>query len=373
MSQQTLRATGEGTARYKSRFTGVLADGHFRNSQGLWHSSIGLGIYLGGTDERTDAAYRAAVIRATELGCNVFDAAANYRCQRSERSIGDALLDLFSRGKLARDEVIIATKGGFIAFDTDPPRSRQEMIDFLEKTFIEPGICRWEDLVDGSHCMTPGYLAHQLDQSLRNLRLECIDIYYLHNPESQLSRVSRGEFYQRLRRAFEFLETAVGEGRIASYGTATWNGYRVSPDSPDYLSLEQVVSVAREVAGDKHHFKVVQLPVNMMMIEAFTDVNQPLTGKSYAFLEAATALGITVTSSASILQSRLASGLDPIIRDGLQGFRTDAQRAIQFTRSTPGLTTALVGMSSMSHVEENLEVANTPPLTPGDYLKLCNG
>jgi predicted aldo/keto reductase-like oxidoreductase len=110
----------------------------------------------------------------------------------------------------------------------------------------------------------------------------------------------------------------------------------------------------------------------MMMLEAFTDVNQPLAGRSYTFLEAAAELGITVMSSASILQSRLASGLDPIVRDGLKGLRTDAQRAIQFTRSTPGLTTALVGMSSMPHVEENLEVAITSPLTPEDYLKLFN-
>jgi aryl-alcohol dehydrogenase-like predicted oxidoreductase len=373
MSKQTLRASSEGTARYKDRFTGILADGHFRKSQDLWHSSIGLGTYLGGTDERTDEAYRAAGIRATQLGCNVFDAAANYRCQRSERNIGDALLDLFSRAELARDELIISTKGGFIAFDTDPPRSRQEMIDFLEKTFIKPGICRWDDFVEGSHCMTPPYLAHQLEQSLRNLKLECIDIYYLHNPESQLARVSREEFYQRLRRAFEFLETAASEGKIASYGTATWNGYRVSPDSSDYLSLEQVVSVAREVGGDGHRFKVVQLPVNMMMLEAFTDLNQPLADGSYTFLEAAAELGITVMSSASILQSRLASGLDPIIRDGLKGFRTDAQRAIQFTRSTAGLTTALVGMSSRSHVEENLEVAKSSPLRPEDYLRLFSG
>jgi aryl-alcohol dehydrogenase-like predicted oxidoreductase len=369
MSQQTLSATGEGTARYKDRFSGILSDGHFRKSQGLWHSSIGLGTYLGGTDARTDEAYRTATKRAAELGCNVFDSAANYRCQRSERNIGDALHELFSVGEFKRDEVIVASKAGFIAFDTDPPRSRQEMIDYLEKTFINPGICQWDDFVDGSHCMTPPYLAHELEQSLRNLKLDCIDIYYLHNPESQLSRVPPGEFYQRLGRAFEFLETAVEAGKIASYGTATWNGYRVSPDKSDYLSLEQVVSVAREVAGDKHHFKVIQLPVNIMMLEAFTDVNQQLAGRNYAFLEAAADLGLTVMSSASILQSRLASGLDPIIRDGLPGFRTDAQMAIQFTRSTPELTTALIGMSNVSHVEENLEVAKTPPLTPEDYLK----
>ncbi|MBO0719194.1 MAG: aldo/keto reductase [Blastocatellia bacterium] len=372
MSQSMLRATGQGTARFRERLAGIVANGHFRMSQGLWHSSIGLGTYLGGTDERTDAAYRSSVVRATELGCNVFDAAATYRCQRSERNIGDTLSHLIAQGKLMRDEVIVATKGGYIAFDTDPPRSRQEMVDYLERTFVKPGICRWEDFVDGSHCMTPSYLAHQLDQSLRNLKLDCIDIYYLHNPEAQLARVSHEEFYRRLRQAFEYLENAVAEGKIAVYGTATWNAYRVQPASPDYLSLDRVERIAEEVAGEGHHFKALQLPFNLLMPEAFADVNQPLGNQNCTLLEAAAVFELTVMSSASIYQGRLAGGLDAQLSSVLQGFTTDAQRAIQFARSTPGLTTALVGMSSVPHVEENLAVAKTPPLSGEEYRKLYN-
>lgn len=375
---QSRKATTEGTANYKERFTSAVADGHFRQSQGLWMSSIGLGSYLGDTDTRTDDAYRNAVKRAVELGCNVFDTAANYRCQRSERNIGDALADMFAQGRSARDEIVVSTKGGYIPFDDTPPRSRQEMIAYLEETFIKPGVCRLDDFVQSSHCMTPAYIAHQLDQSLRNLKLECIDIYYIHNPESQLAAEtqnlasvrSRDEFYKRLRAAFEFLETAVADAKISVYGTATWNGYRAQSDSPEALSLEQVVETAREVAGDNHHFKVVQLPFNLAMTEAFTDLNQTLDGKKVTFLEAAAQLGVTVVASASILQSRLSAGLPPIISASLQGLRTDAQRAIQFTRSTPGIEVALVGMSHVAHVEENLEVAKIPPATAEEYLRL---
>ena len=84
-------ATAAGTASYKDRFDGQVADGHFRQAQGLTLSSIGLGSYLGEADDRTDDAYRNAVKRVAELGCNVFDTAANYRCQRSERSRDDSL------------------------------------------------------------------------------------------------------------------------------------------------------------------------------------------------------------------------------------------------------------------------------------------
>ncbi|MBK7597970.1 MAG: aldo/keto reductase [Acidobacteria bacterium] len=112
-----LRATAEGTANYSKGFAGSLAPGHFRQSQNLWMSTIGLGSYLGNADDQTDEAYRRAVIQAVELGCNVIDSAANYRFQRSERSIGAALDDLFREGRFGRDGIVVSTKGGFIPFD----------------------------------------------------------------------------------------------------------------------------------------------------------------------------------------------------------------------------------------------------------------
>jgi len=369
-SQQATGATTAGTASYKDCFHGQVAEGHFRQAQGLTLSSIGLGSYLGEADDQTDEAYRGTVKRASKLGCNVFDTAANYRCQRSERSFGEAFAELFTSGALAREQIVVTTKGGYIPFDGQMPRSRQEMTAYLEETFIRPGICRREDFVQASHCMTPRYLAHQLEQSLRNLRLSSVDGYYLHNPESQLAEVSREEFYNRLRSAFEFLETAVTNGKIGFYGTATWNGYRVADSSREFLSLEQIVQTAREVAGDQHHFRIVQLPLNLAMTEAFTNANQSLNSAKANLLEVAEALDVMVMASGSIMQSRLAHGLPPLVRECLTGFETDAQRALQFARSTPGITTALVGMSKLAHVEENLAVAKAPPAPEEEYRKL---
>jgi aryl-alcohol dehydrogenase-like predicted oxidoreductase len=359
-----------GTDHYRQRFIGQLAPEHFRQAQGLWLSSIGLGTYLGEPDERTDAAYQSAVQRALALGCNVLDTAANYRFQRSERNIGNALAEVFAAGQCQREEIVVTTKGGFIPFDTVPPRSQQDVRRYLEETFINSGICGWDDFVQGQHCMTPAYLAHQLGQSLRNLQLSAVDVYYLHNPEAQFAEINQDDFYARLRAAFEYLEAAVAAGQISMYGTATWNGYRAPANSPELLSLERVVQTAREVAGAQHHFKVVQLPLNLAMLEAFTNVNQTLAGRRATFLEAAAELGITVMTSGSILQSRLAAGLPPLVAEAFDGLRTDAQRAIQFVRSTPGVTTALVGMSNTEHVEENLAVAKVPPAPVKDYLKL---
>lgn len=320
-------------------------------------SSIGLGTYLGHWDEHTDRSYQEAISRAIELGCNVIDSAINYRFQRSERAIGAALKETLVSGKATRDEIVIATKAGFFPFENEPPHDARA---WVMENVIGKGLARPEDIAAGSHCMTPAYLEDQLTRSLSNLGLDMIDIYYVHNPESQLEGSGRDEFNKRLRGAFEFLEQAAADGRIGRYGTATWNGFRQAQGARGYLPLEQIVSLAREAGGEGHHFRVIQLPYNLAMPEALTNGNQAVGGEQLAPLMAADRLGIAVMCSASMLQAKLSQNLPPFVGEALKGLSTDAQRAIQFVRSTPGVTTALVGMSQRSHVEENMAVAGIP-------------
>lgn len=359
--------TLEATARYRDRFKQQAAENHFRNEQNLWLSSIGIGTYLGNADETTDEKYSEAVVQAVELGCNVVDTAANYRFQRSERSIGKALGELTNTKGFAREEILICTKGGYLPFDGAPPRDVRE---YIEDTFVRPGIARLEDFVSGSHCMAPGYLQNQLEQSLRNMDLECVDVYYVHNPESQLGYVSEEEFYSRLRGAFEKLEQNVAQGKIRMYGAATWNGFRVPPEERGYHSLPRMVEVAREVAGESHGFRFIQLPFNLAMPEALVLRNQIVDEAEVSTLEAAGALGVTVVSSASILQGRVAHGLPETIREPMGSLATDAMTAIQFVRSTPGITTALIGMSDSQHVDENLQLVRVEPAHPDDYRRV---
>jgi aryl-alcohol dehydrogenase-like predicted oxidoreductase len=364
---KTNGATPEGTRRYAERLHTVTANGHFRNQQELCMSSIGLGTYLGHWDDTTDKLYQEAIRRAVELGCNVIDSAINYRFQRSERAIGAALRQLFESGKAKRDEIIVATKGGYFPFDNEPPTdARAWVLDNI----INTGAAALEDIVGGSHCMSPSYLENQLNQSLKNLELETIDIYYIHNPEAQLDKLSRSDFLNRIRAAFTFLESAVADGRIQFYGTATWNGYRQPLNARGYLSLAELVEVAEDVAGEEHHFRVIQLPHNLAMPEALTLDNQEVNGEKASPLMAAEKLGVTVMCSASIMQSQLSQGLPPFVAETFANLKTDAQRAIQFVRSTPCVTTALVGMSQRSHVEENMMVAQTSPATFEEFMGL---
>src|ERR1700676_638146 len=175
-------ATKEGTTRYAQKFAGRAAEGHFRETQRLVLSSLGIGTYLGQPDAKTDEGYAAAAVAAVENGINVLDAAINYRFQRSERSIGAALKHLEEQG-FSRENLVLCTKGGYLTPDSAMPADPNE---YFFREYLQPGVFTAKDIVGGSHCMTQRFLKDQLGRSLKNLGVDCIDVYYLHNPETQL-------------------------------------------------------------------------------------------------------------------------------------------------------------------------------------------
>jgi len=358
-------ATQEGTARYAEKFRGQAADGHFRHVGDLVLSSLGIGTYLGPANDSTDASYAAAIVLAAELGINVIDTSINYRLQRSERSVGTALKVLAHKG-ITRDQIVVCTKGGYLTPDGSMPADPNRY--FFEE-YLQKGIFSAKDIAAGSHCMTPRYLENQLIRSLKNLGVECIDVYYLHNPETQLSEISKPEFLKRVREAFEFLETAVARHRIQFYGLATWNGFRQEKSARDSMQLAELVEIAKEIAGEKHHFRFVQLPFNLAMTEALTLGNQTLGTKEKTIMETADELGITLIASASLLQGQVAQNLPGFVAEAM-GLENDAERALQFVRSAPGITSALVGMSRTSHVEANARLVEVPPAGLEQFSKL---
>jgi aryl-alcohol dehydrogenase-like predicted oxidoreductase len=365
----TTFATSDGTKKYAARFAARAAAGHFREAQGLWLSSIGIGTYLGEPDERTDQAYTDAVIAAVESGANVVDTAINYRFQRSERLVGKALTELTKRG-FSREELLICTKGGFLTPDGDMPTDASE---YFNREYVATDILREGDVADGCHSIAPRFIADQLERSRRNLGVETVDVYYLHNPEAQLGEVPREMFNSRVRSAFEFLESAVAAAKIHFYGLATWNAFRESDTTQDFLSLAAMESLARDVAGGSHHFRFVQLPCNLGMTEALTRSNQsldqPPDGRRVPMVEAANKLGITLVASAAMLQGQLSRGLPSFVTAAL-GLKNDAERALQFVRSTPGIATALVGMSKVEHVRANLALAAISPASQDQFSRL---
>ncbi|WP_158057587.1 aldo/keto reductase [Halorussus halophilus] len=351
-------ATADGTYEYKLQHGDEFGRTYFRRFNDLAVSSIGAGTYLGDPTDAVDSRYHDALTTAFESGINVVDTASNYRCQRSERVVGRAVED----ADVSRDAIFVSTKGGFLPFDGSRPENPGE---YVREEFVETGLVSREDLVRGSHCIAPDFVDAQLDQSLANLGVEEIDCYYVHNPETQLEDNSPEDVYDQLEATFTRLEERAAAGDISTYGVATWNAFRVPEGDDQYLSLPEVVSRARKAAkvaeNTATHFRAVQLPFNVFMADAFTVEAQSGPEGDQSALWFAHEAGLNVFTSASIAQGDLASQIPAEVAETLEGDST-VQRAINFARSAPGVTSSLVGMSRSEHVEENVEAGRFDPM-----------
>ena len=353
-------ATSGGTWGYRDRFGDAFARTYFRRFGPGVVSSVGLGTYLGDPTDEFDRRYRASIVEALESGVNLVDTAINYRCQRSERVVGEAL----DRADVDREAVVVATKGGFVPFDGSRP---EDPGAYVRSEFVDTGLVDTDDLAAGSHAMTPAFLDAMLDRSLANLGVETVDCYYVHNPETQLRVRDRTAVYDGLQAAFERLERRRAAGDIGGYGVATWEAFRVPRGHDAYLSLPEVVARAEAAAGavgaEDHGLVAVQLPFNVTMADAVTVAahRHPTDERDVSALEYAQAAGLDIVASAALAQGSLAASIPPAVDAELSG-DTPAQRAINFARSAPGVTVALVGTSSSTHVPENVAAGTFEPL-----------
>ena len=365
-------ATHDGTRRFAERFPALQQANHFRSPKHvkgaaeLLFSSLGLGTYLGEPDNASDQLYTQAVEAALRSGINVLDTAINYRHQRSERNIGDALQQLVTSGDITRDEIIVCTKAGYLSLDGSVPADPRA---YFTREYVETGVLKQEEIAGRMHCMAPKYLENQLDRSRKNLGLETIDVFYLHNPESQLGEVPREEFRSRIKSAFHTLEKAVKAGKIRWYGIASWNAFRVPEDETPFMSLELCLEAAHSAGGENHHFRFVQLPFNLGMPEAMCLPTQHFLKEHVSALEFGREHGLAMIGSASLYQGQLTHNLPEWLGEKI-GMASDVERALQFARSATGILTALVGMGKPAHVFENIKVAKTPPMTADEFQNL---
>ena len=355
-------ATSEGTKNFSKNSQVNLEN--FKIFEDLHLSNVGIGTYLGNPDSQTDELVKNAVKQSVLSGVNVIDTAINYRAQKAERSVGKALSELIQEEKITRNQVFVSSKNGYVTNDAD---IQEDFMEYVMRELGKPGIVKEGDITSGYHCMTTAYLSDQLDRSLKNLDLECIDLMYLHNGiEGQIKDISKDEFLEKLKSVFELYEQKRDEGKIKFYGMATWECFRVKDNDPQHLSLEDIVEMAKKIGGDNHGFKFIQLPYNMNYDQALLGKNQIIQNKPVSILESAVTLGIGVFTSVPFMQGRLLSpGVMPEFSD-----LKPSLRALQFIRSSPGVLAPLVGQKSIEHVSENLEIMKIPALSDVEFLEL---
>ena len=253
------RATPDGTRRRAADRPGYRVLG----TTGLTVSAVGFGGYRAG---RSDPDHRAALRAALALGVNLIDTSSNYMLGDSERLVGEVLAE----GDVPRDEVVVVTKIGYVQ---GPNLDLAQEREAAGRPF--PDMVRY---MDGCwHCIHPEFLEDQLGRALDRLGLETVDGLLLHNPEYFLSdrahhpdgrpiEAVRAEFYDRLRRAFAYLDGAVADGRIGWYGVSS--NTCVSPaDDPE------ATGVARMDEASGGRMAVLQLPYNLLETGALLEAN----------------------------------------------------------------------------------------------------
>ena len=323
-----------------------------------------MGTYLGQLSLEDDNDIENAACESIKSGAiNVIDTAINYRAMKSEKSIGRALLRLIKDRVIARDQVFICTKNGYITNDGDYPRV--DVTEYMQKMFISTEIIKPNDISSGYNVLNPNYIARCIDKSLVNMHLSCIDLVYIHNAfESWYEDISREEFMHMLSKVFEVYEEYRSRNKIKHYGMATWTCFRVHPNNREYLSLEETVKVAEKVGGKQHGFRFIQLPYNLMYSEAILMKNQDVGSiKNLTILEAAERLNIGVFTSIPLFQSRLLNAKIP----DYAGLTGQVEKLIQVIRSTPSVISPLIGQKNPQHVQQNIKIANVAPMNNLEY------
>ncbi len=342
------RATAEGTERYAAACA-EAAPGHFRSGLGLRLSSIGLGTARFGF-ERDVLAVESLLI-ALRNGCNVIDVAANHGGGDGVALVGHALRRAFWSGAVTRDSVLICSKAGFL--EHLPPFERGRVA------------------TTGDHDLSPRYLDWELEQQRRLLGLDTLDAFLLQNPEEVLAAQGRLALERTLKEAFDFLEEAAHAGRIGWYGISTAEALRVPRGDALAIDLDEVLAWAESVAGPRHHCRVIELPVNVLLREALEvsahGRNRPATAaltygaEKGLLMLASRALDGGGTEQLHSVSEQLGE-LVPHLDD-------DGARVLQVTRSLPGVTVALVGATRPDHARSLATVIATPPLMlDAEYL-----
>src|SRR5262245_47175607 len=295
-------------------------------SLGLWHN-------FGGVDTIENG--RDMLRRAFDLGITHFDLANNYGPPpgSAEENFGRIFEQDF---KPYRDELIISTKAGYLMW---------------------PGpYGEW-----GSR----KYVLASLDQSLRRMGLEYVDVFYSHrfDPETPLEETMGA------------LDTAVRQGKALYAGISSYSADRT----------REAAALLRELGTPFVLHQPSYSMLNRWIEPELLDALEELGVGCIAFAPLAQGLltdkyleGVPEGSRASRPGSLDAGLLTDELRARLRAMnevaqgrgQTLAQLALQWILRDPRVTSALIGASRVQQLEANVAALDGPPLTPEELAEL---
>jgi aryl-alcohol dehydrogenase-like predicted oxidoreductase len=259
----------------------------------------------------------AAIRQARELGVNLFDTAQGYGFGASEQLLGRALRDDLDK---RRDEVVIATKGGL--------------------RMTDDGMVR-----DAS----PDFLRSGLEDSLRSLGVDYVDIYQVHWPDPNVPFAETAAA----------LEELVQEGKIRHVGVSNYHA-------------AQMVEFARirpvETLQPPYHLFRRDIEADVLPYAREHDIGVLVYGPlahgllTGAMNEHTTFAADDWRSQSSVFEGEAFRRNLEMVSE-LERFAADelgtpvAQLAVAWTLANPAVHVAIVGARSPRHIEEGVAAA----------------
>jgi L-glyceraldehyde 3-phosphate reductase len=290
---------------------------------GLQLPAVSLGLWQNFGDESPISAQRAILRRAFDLGVTHFDLANNYGPPYGSAEINFGRL--FREDFIPyRDELVISTKAGY---------------DMWPGPYGEWGSRK--------------YLLASLDQSLKRMGVEYVDIFYSHrfDPDTPLEETMGA------------LDTAVRSGKALYAGISSYSPERTSEAAAILRSLGTPLLIHQPSYSMLNRWIEGGL-LDVLEAEgagciAFSPLAQGLLTTKY--LDGVPA-GSRASRNGSLSQDQLTDqtlahvrALNSIAAERGQSL---AQMAISWTLRDPRVTSALVGASSVAQLEENLAAAD---------------
>ncbi len=330
---------------------------------GLMVSQAGFGGYRIADGNPTHA---QALTKALIKGINVIDTSANYADGASEELIGRVLAELTATRQVKREQVFIVSKVGYLQGQNfalsqqrqEEGRPFKELVPYAQEL---------------EHCIHPEFIEDQLTRTLDRLGLTTLDGYLLHNPEYFLGwadqnqmdlQKARSEYYRRILSAFQHLETEVLKGRIRYYGISS-NTFPVASIDPQFTSLKIVWDLSTKVDPD-HHFRLIQLPFNLMEPGAVLEANQS-TGQSVLQLAAEKDMGVLINRPLNAVLHDNIMRLADITTKRREDFNTILRKMKDVTRSETRLWRKI--LPAVDSIPDGIKIRIKQQIGVSDTLK----
>lgn len=284
--------TSFGSKSFTQKFK-LAKDAYNFTYNGLHLSSIGFGLYKGGFSKQQRKLCQVMVKKFISKGVNVFDTARKYRNGFSELDLGVTIKELLKNRKIDRNEIFVSSKAGLINFYQD----KKKIISLRD--FVNHRGLKAQDIKNKIFCSSKKFLKQEIDISLKNLQLNSLDNYYIHNPEFLSGNLNNFKDYYEI---FETFEEAIQNKKIRSYGISSWTGFRRSKNSPFYIDIKKIIKIAKEVGGKGNGLKNLQIPLSIYM---------PYANTNYSFSENVNLLQycnenkINIFSSATLYEGKI--------------------------------------------------------------------